>query len=161
MRLLAKVAIFYYISIGISSSFAQDCSELKTECEYYLCIEAKKKCGDKGYLKSFGYKYCSKFSNRQESYFSALSQHWIQKTKICLIDSIDILDPNLSCRSFKKAAFKQHTECYVSSGFCALPRKDKGKILKTIAFELLKPRTIISGVGIVKSCLSRREQGKQ
>jgi hypothetical protein len=155
MKLLTKVALLYCLTIGASLGFAQDCSMLKTECEYYLCIEAKKKCGPKGYLKSFGYKYCSKFSQRQEGEFSAMSQHWIQKTKICLIDSIDNLDPNLSCRSFKKAAFKQHTDCYVSSGFCSLRRKDKGKILRTIGFELLKPRTIISGVGIIRSCLSR------
>ena len=33
------------------------------DCTWYLkCLENKYQCGDKGYPKSFGYKYCAKFA---------------------------------------------------------------------------------------------------
>ena len=150
---ITTILLLYVSLTGTLLASVQSCDDLKTDCEYYLCIEAEKNCGAKGYLKSFGYRYCNKFTNIQNSHFSEESKSWINKTKNCLINSIDNLDQELSCKTFKRKAFEQHKYCYVSSGFCALDNTEKRKVIRTIGFSVLKPRTLKTGLAVIKSCL--------
>ena len=138
---------------NLSFAFVSSCSSLANDCEYYLCLETQKNCGERGYLKSFGYKYCQKFSNQPDHFFSSQTRRWVNNTKECLINSIETSQVDLDCKSFKKLAFKQHKKCYISSGYCSLPVKEKFKVLKVIGFELLKPRAIFTGIPVIRACL--------
>ncbi len=153
--LIATTCIF---QSKLAQANVDKCKELKTDCEYYLCIEAQKKCGSKGYLKSFGHKYCQRFEMRSDTYFSLSTQKWIQQTKNCLIKKIDSFSSEkTSCKELRVKAFSSHVSCYVDAGFCEIDKKEKKKIYKIIGAAKLQPRIIKAGLQIRKSCRSRRK----
>lgn len=129
-----------------------NCSHLKTSCEYYLCLETQKKCGSKGYLKSFGHAYCYKFENTVASSFSPKGRKWLKEVRECLIDELSQMNPKISCSKLKKQAFDSHIPCYKKTHFCRLSKYNKYQVMKSIASAIKDPKIISAGFEILKSC---------
>jgi hypothetical protein len=130
----------------------QDCNTLKTSCEYYLCVEAQKSCGDRGYLKSFGHNYCYKYENIITKNFSPKGKKWLKDVRECLIDELSKLDNNLTCREIKAQAFASHGPCYKKKKFCNLRKRDKYQLIKSLRREIKNPQILKAGIKIIRSC---------
>jgi hypothetical protein len=162
MKILTILILSFYTLVALSGSSDQvsvstepsniSCSKLKNSCEYYTCIEAKKQCGDFGYLKSFGHKYCQRFQDIISTKLSQNGRIWLQDVRSCLIDKLSKIDPQIGCYGLKNEAFKSHVPCYKKSGFCELKKWDKYHIIKTIKSELKNRQVLKSGLKILRSC---------
>jgi hypothetical protein len=115
-----------------------DCAEdaLRYEgcgaCEYYACREAEAQCGVDGYLLSYAYRYCNKFRLITEPKVSHEGQMWLRKIRRCLITTMDVGEPDIDCSSIDSEGYDSHTQCYIDTGFCALPLSDRAAVLATI-----------------------------
>jgi outer membrane protein OmpA-like peptidoglycan-associated protein len=114
----------------------EGCSHLVGSCDFYLCREKKHPCGDKGYYKGYGYKYCERFTKILEPIMSKEGKKWLQDTRLCLQKHIDTKIPlDTPCPEVKESAFDSHPFCYVYSGLCSLSPVEWGKILGVIDSE--------------------------
>lgn len=114
------------------SSTQEDCSDLIGSCDFYLCRERRHPCGEKGYYKGYGYKYCERFT-RLESRLSASGKDWLPKTRRCLQQHIDRNIPaDTPCPRVKQSAFDSHPDCYVLHGVCFLDPKEWYEIWNVI-----------------------------
>ncbi len=112
----------------------EDCGRLIGSCDFYLCRERQGHCGEKGYYKGYGYKYCERFS-RLEPRLSAPGRDWLRKTLRCLQVYIDSNVPmDARCSTVKQMAFNSHPDCYVRSGVCFL---DPGEL--ALIFSVIDP----------------------
>jgi hypothetical protein len=153
--MLKLVFILLFALVVKTQVFANSsCDNYLNDCQYYTCIEASKHCGKKGYLLSFGNKYCHKFANKSEK-FSLQGRLWMNQVRDCLIRQLDHLNPEVSCRKYKQAAIDQHGPCYINSGYCELPDKDKNVILKIIRDSLWKPTLFKAGITVLRQCARR------
>lgn len=146
MNILLLGLIFFSVS-----SYAGNCSEYKNDCEFYACITEEKHCAPRNYPLKFGKKYCLRYETRI-NFFSDQGKTWIEDVRKCLIHEMDIMDENLTCRQLKRKAFKTHVPCYVSSGICSLPLRDKKAILTTIWPSLKNARILANGLQVLKQC---------
>ncbi|MCB9092263.1 MAG: hypothetical protein H6621_00910 [Halobacteriovoraceae bacterium] len=134
------------------------CEEFKESCSYYLCVESQKKCGEKGYLQNFGYRYCQKFTEEKIHHFSDDGMRWALKTKECLLGNLENLyHSESSCSEIKKEAFKNHDECYVKSGFCELSFRDQWNATKIGLSGILKLNSWSAVFNLLHACRARRE----
>lgn len=133
-------------------ALANECIEMKDDCQYYLCVEAKKSCGDRGYLKAFGHKYCQDFKAVSSSMYSPRAMQWFGEVRSCLIRKITEMDKNLTCNELKNQAFKSHLPCYLETNFCDLRLLDKLNIVAVLKNELQNPAIIKLGLKIMHSC---------
>lgn len=110
----------------------EDCGDWIGNCEFYLCRERRHPCGDGGYYKGYGYKYCNRFSRLARS-LSAPGRDWVWKTLRCLHEHLDRNVPiDAPCQEVKKSAFDSHPDCYVRSGVCFLDVGEMKDIVETI-----------------------------
>ena len=116
-------------------------------CQYYICEEKIRNCGTRGYLISYGYKYCNLFTSKYYSRFSKIGQEWVSKTAYCLQSKINAFPDSLSCKRIRKEAMKGHLECHLESGYCNLSRKDKRLIFRIVARN---PRNWLIGLASLK-----------
>ncbi|PIK13651.1 hypothetical protein [Halobacteriovorax sp. JY17] len=144
------ILTIFLLMISMSSLHAS-CEELKSDCEYYSCVEEQRHCGDKGYLIGFGKKYCMKFSS-DEDYFSDEGKEWIQKVRECLIKNLDLPSIDMSCKKFKRAQIKSHVPCYMESGYCELSRSDRYAVKKVIFKSMWRPSLVWAGIKVIASC---------
>ncbi|MBT7611234.1 MAG: hypothetical protein HN576_15855 [Bacteriovoracaceae bacterium] len=145
--------LFSYTTLGFTQT---ECQQFANDCEYYSCVEEIKHCGKHGYLIGFGYKYCRKFSNKEQN-LSGEGQSWIVSVRACLIERLDNVEPDLSCKQYRQEAIEQHVPCYTKSGYCDLSKKDKKTIIKMIRGSLWKPSLFIAGVAVLKHCKDQRQ----
>ena len=129
-----------------------DCSTYKNSCEYYLCLETQKKCGENGYLKSFGHRYCQRYEKEITNQFSTEAKDWLINVRTCLIDELDSVSQALSCGQLKRYAINSHVKCYIKTKFCNIPRKDKITLLKSVADVPKEYQLLSSGIRILRSC---------
>jgi len=128
--ILVFVSSFSFAAEPSSYSQIMDFIEGRTEhnpCDYYLEQEEVFKCGDKGYLLSYGNFYCNRFLVRGYPRMTTSGQDFIVRTLSCLQETMekDLLNtPITSCPALKKMALEEHIECYLSSGFCHLKPHD-------------------------------------
>ena len=134
-----------------------DCSKQTNVCEYYTCLESQKSCGRFGYPTGFGKKYCLRFEKKEHK-FTEAGKLWVEKTRECLIDKLDELDEDVSCKKLKKSAFKQHVACYVDSGYCDLKKKDRRALVSTIRPSLWRGKVIRAGLKVKKICRKLRRE---
>lgn len=145
------------ILINFQKIKSQDCLPGE-DCRYYLCEEKNRNCGAKGYLISYGYKYCNLFTSKFYSRFSANGQEWVRKTAWCLQSQINALPDSLSCSTFKKEAMKGHIECHLESGYCNLLKKDKKLVIRIVARN---PKNWIIGLSYLKKIHKYCKQEKK
>ena len=121
-------------------------------CQYYSCVDADSglDCGDGGYFRGYGQKYCSRFSAITALRMSAEGELWMENVRRCLMRSMEGILPDADCANVKAEAFASHPPCYVESGLCSLPPADWLQIVATIApWDNDLRQVIISG----SSCL--------
>jgi outer membrane protein OmpA-like peptidoglycan-associated protein len=125
------------ISVVSSSSprVPEDCGDLIGSCDYYLCRERQHPCGEAGYYKGYGHKYCERFS-QLEPHLSAPGKDWVRRTLRCLQEHIDRNVPiDTPCPQVKKSAFDSHPDCYVRGGVCFLDPNEWLGILSVIDIQ--------------------------
>lgn len=148
---ISKLLVLF-IFIPALANGSTTCESLKSDCEYYSCMEANKKCGDTGYLKNFGHRYCLRFDDKKHR-FSEKGKLWLSRVKSCLIDEIVKLPDTTSCSNLKSAAFAQHVPCYLKTGFCSLSRLDKIRLYKTVLKDIWRYEIFSTGIEVRLSCL--------
>lgn len=139
---LVNLIVIYIHSVGSfradNSAFVNKCeNEAKSfSCEFYPdCLEKVYNCGQNGYPKGLGDKYCTR-SIANMNKFEKLGQEWIRKVVVCVKEKIidTITHPNnFDCKSLKVKALSIHPECYVNNGFCELiDYRNKNRFCNTI-----------------------------
>jgi hypothetical protein len=155
MKYLLKISLFFSVLITYNcqaNAKPQDCNQLKTSCEYYLCLESQKNCGEDGYLKAFGHSYCYKYKNVLTHKFSKKGQKWLTDVRECLISELANFESNISCSQIKKQAFASHTPCYKKTNFCDLRKRDKLQLIKSLQEDIVNPQILKAGIRVLKSC---------
>lgn len=113
MRIFLVCIISVFIYNGV---FACDLIPSTESCDFYLCLEENKNCGEDGYPIGYGNKYCNKFTNACSSDLSSESaSKWILGTKMCLQKELNnqyVL--SASCDGLYDFAFDTHPFCYTS-----------------------------------------------
>ncbi|KAF9891876.1 hypothetical protein FE257_002838 [Aspergillus nanangensis] len=101
---------------------------------YTECLEARYNCGPSGYPLDAGYKYCSKALEVQDT-LSPAGQTWVTDAMLCLEEKLIPLatqeEPG-TCAELNDYALSSHPDCYVKSGWCALPLNDWTTILDVV-----------------------------
>ncbi|MDP5220372.1 hypothetical protein Q5Y75_24600 [Ruegeria sp. 2205SS24-7] len=115
-------------------------TSLGDQCSFYdQCVEKVNSCGNDGYAKGYGLKYCRRFASNTS--LSEAGRKWRDATLICLQEELvgSVLFSEKSCHETKKIAFDSHPRCYVQNGsgisICDLTKEDYWEISKIIDFE--------------------------
>lgn len=148
---MLKYLIFFFVFYCFAVN-ANDCSHLKSDCEYYLCLEKNKQCGSYGYPQNFGFKYCSIYEKYVFPRMTDLGQQWLSDVKRCLIRKIDEFPQEQTCGQLKHNAIQSHYECYYEANFCKLNKREKFLVIKTVKRELKSFRMLRLGMRILRSC---------
>ena len=143
--------MIFFLLFSLQAYGDSGCQEFLGDCEYYSCIEGQKRCGKRGYPLGFGKKYCSRFGNLSEQ-LSEEGQLWMETVRNCLIEKLETVSLEATCREFKREAISQHVPCYVNSGYCELSKKDKKIVLKTIRKSLWRPTLFVAGIRVIHLC---------
>ena len=135
-----KFFIFlFFISLNVSADFSENCprQSIPNTCVFYeKCLEEKNTCGIEGYPLGYGLKYCNEFNGME---LSENGEKWIEQTMLCLQNELaPYAEEKTSCEVIKNEAFNTHVFCYVNSGFCELPAKDKLIIGTTNLWTVVK-----------------------
>ena len=121
--------IWCFISLSANADFSESCprQSIPNTCVFYdKCLEEKNECGLQGYPIDYGLKYCNEFNSME---LSKEGKKWIEQTMLCLQNElVPYAQTKTSCGTIKNEAFNSHVTCYVNSGFCKLPLKDKAII---------------------------------
>ena len=154
MKVLSIILFTIILSANAwtAEQIIKNCSELQDSCEYYLCIENQKQCGNAGYLKSFGHKYCHRFEKYTSNSISDHGKKWLDAVRSCLIREMTQMDPNLSCNQLKRQAFNTHYACYVETKFCNLSYLDKYKIIRAVGRGFRNSQVLRTGIRVLRSC---------
>jgi hypothetical protein len=128
------------------------CEGLIGNCEYYRCRESIQPCGEDGYFIHFGYRYCKQFFTELSPNVSEREQQWLERVGACLQRKVDEIPIYQSCSNTEDAAIYSHTECYVQTGFCAMPYSLRFRLLGIVYEELKDKRMIETLMNIIKRC---------
>ena len=152
-----QIVISLFISMNFSFPLRSEINcELSTDrCNYYLCHELKKTCGNSGYSIDFGYRYCLKYQKDEK--YTSQGKDWLAVVRECLQSELNALSDDLSCKETRSQAVKSHYGCYIDAGFCSLPLSDQRRIIRTAGFKLLDPEVFLSGLQIIKTCYQSGE----
>ena len=129
--------VFFSLFIFLSSSTAlAACYSDIESCAVYPCLAEELRCSPKNYLLRFGERYCQQFLKPEvRKAFSAKGRKTVDQIRLCLQEEL-VNDSRLICRNSKALAQEHHFDCYLSSGFCELSLRDKGRIVRQIYKEL-------------------------
>ena len=155
------------IILLLGSAFSIDYSKAKEsafkdkDCSFYSnFLEAKFKCGPKGYPIGYGYKYCNRFLEKYEI-FTSSAQRWVSGTLLCLKKQLlvpliyhDERDKK-SCDLINEEAFKSHVNCYIENHFCEELKKNKLRFMIDL-LQVYKIKDFFSTIAVkqVKSVLA-------
>ncbi|RMJ25355.1 hypothetical protein PHISP_03797 [Aspergillus sp. HF37] len=88
----------------------------------------------------YGYKYCEKFQE-ERARLSDAGQEWMVDVMLCLqrklISQATGTSNITTCAELKDYAFSTHSQCYVDSGFCALPPTDWLAVIEIVSLETM------------------------
>ncbi len=136
----------------------QQCERLIGTCEFYLCEEAKYHCGSEGYLVNFAHHYCTKSLNGLfQKMETQEGRSWTISTVQCLQEKMQVQNSRIegasrNCELIQKKAMASHPDCYVQSGFCELPLRDKLHIFTTVKKEALKKTFLPQVIQTLNRC---------
>ena len=121
-----------------------------SECDEYLEVSHQLRCSERGYLRTFGHRYCREFIER-DSEFSPSGRKVLARIRSCLLEKIST-DPSLTCRNVKSRAEDHHVECYLSSGYCDMYLADQLKIAEIVWQEMIDPGFKDASLRILEGC---------
>ncbi|XP_078661295.1 uncharacterized protein LOC144905483 [Branchiostoma floridae x Branchiostoma belcheri] len=100
---------------------------LDGNCDFYTgCLEAKYRCGAKGYPVGYGHRYCTRF-NTYYDYLNDEGKAWLHDVRKCLTKALVSLykSNSFSCNEVKTSAFASQPTCYTQSDkFCKVFRSE-------------------------------------
>lgn len=110
-------------------------------CTFYsVCLESRYHCGPSGYPLAYGYKYCEEFQE-ERARLSDAGQEWMVDVMLCLqrklVPQATGMTNITTCAELEDYAFSTHPQCYVDSGFCALPPTDWIAVIEIVSLETL------------------------
>lgn len=130
---------FRAVQISMSSQPAEPeevCRDSLGTCEYYLCRDRKHPCGDRGYYRGFGHKYCNRFTNDTRPRMTTTGQEWLDCVRNCLQEHLEQnVAVDADCGDAKASAIASHARCYVQCGLCSLPPGDLTRIQDAVDSE--------------------------
>ncbi|CAF0844940.1 unnamed protein product [Didymodactylos carnosus] len=91
-------------------------------CEYYQCFEERFPCGEKYWMKVWGYKYCERLTKHLQN-FDSVGQRLVLHIKKCLFKKFSnarYYNMNeINCNQLKTSAYRLLYECYTENRlFC-------------------------------------------
>ena len=123
-------------------------------CEMYSCLESEHDldCGQRGYFRGYGKKYCERFSAITGEFMSDAGRLWLADVRECLLGEVErILEKTSACSGIRQEAFDSHPQCYIDSGLCSLPPGDWAHIVATISpWDNDLKQVILSGAGCLQ-----------
>jgi hypothetical protein len=131
---------------------ATECAPYVGSCEYYRCREAIQPCGEKGYFMRFGYRYCTTFLTKLKPRVAPRQQDWLERVGTCLQQKVEEIPVITSCTLAKNLAIDSHVDCYMKTGFCAMPFSLKLKLLGIVYPELEHSRMRTVFLDILARC---------
>ena len=127
-------------------------------CEMYSCLESEKAldCGERGYFRGYGKKYCERFSAITGEFMSDAGRVWLANVRSCLLSEVErIIEKTSACSGIRQEAFDSHPQCYIDSGLCSLPPGDWAHIVATISpWDNDLKQVILSGAGCMQEWLN-------
>jgi hypothetical protein len=97
---------------------ATPAAPLLGKCEYYSALSQSLGCASRGYLLSFGRRYCEEFV-LEEPFYSPAGRKVLDSIRLCLQTTLEQA-PVLTCANVEMLAAQSHVDCYVAAGFCRL-----------------------------------------
>lgn len=146
-----KTFFFTLILFALTAS-AEDCAQYIGSCQYYLCREKEHACGNKGYYLGFAYKYCRESKTKLVRHMSEDGKAWSQRVALCLQNSVEQIPYDDNCTDAKQTAYREHSRCYLDSGYCDLNKKDQLNVLWFVKQELYQPQVLKQGLSILNEC---------
>lgn len=140
-------------SVGAEMKGVANCEISTSDCEYYLCQESHRQCGDEGYLISFGHKYCDQFLHLSPYEFGPQGNTWLKNVRSCLIHKLSLYSDEVTCKEILRSSFQDHVPCYLETGFCHLPLKDQIRVARHIYPEIVSSRIVAAGIKVFRGCL--------
>lgn len=156
---LLLLLTFQVSAFGYSEMTPYDgCVPSEYSCEFYKCEEEKRNCGAKGYPLNFGYRFCKKFLDGNNSSFTGRGQKWLYEVRECLQKKMQEISYGSTCDEVANDAFEAHIPCYYETGFCYLSMADKVKVFYRLKASFVKAKVIMSGISVLKGCFTPEEQ---
>lgn len=143
---------FILLQLFIIGTAYASCTVSAESCDFYLCQENLRHCGEDGYPLAFGYRHCQAFLEDQ-SQFNLRTQDWLQNVRVNLMQKTAILPLDISCDDFAAQAFAIHVPAYEETGFCQLSFVNKIRISRYFRELFLDSRFLRTVVRIERSCL--------
>ncbi len=137
--ILMHSLLFLILSFNAHAAAKNSCASTIGSCDYYLCRESMKSCGDEGYNLRFGYKYCDNFMNEVIRKLSPHGQQWMPKVAACLQEKMEKISLKNSCEKIETLAIQSHSSCYQKTGWCELSWDDQWEVMKTMLPVSLNP----------------------
>jgi hypothetical protein len=111
-------------------------------------------CGSSGYLIHFGHRFCNGFVTKNSS-FSPAGQQAMYKIRHCLLDTLAAAKEKFTCDKVKRAGIDSHLGCYMSSGFCQMPIRDKMEVYYLLKTQAFSWDAILNSLSISDGCRSQ------
>lgn len=161
-KILFSLACGFFLNAHALNILEQvELSPKAESCDFYLLAEIKHKCAAYGafYFSSYGYRYCMSFLSAKDSWPEPV-QTWVAKTARCLQEhlfqtQINNSNPADFCPILEKEAFKSHSHCYESQGFCKLSLYQQGLVVRHITdlnLVLTARKTIPEALRLALDC---------
>ena len=159
IRFISVIAMSFLAQLFSLNLQASPCLITKNDCSFYLCQDEWRGCSQgvagepkESYLVDFGHHYCQKFLDLEKGLFSSSGELWLSEVRQCLMEKMEELPENISCKSIKRKSNGHHFNCYYETGFCDLPFKDKRQLMNFIKPELKRLDVLLSGLGVIFAC---------
>ena len=108
-------------------------------------------CGQNGYLVAFGNRFCNVFVTKNTS-FTPAGQKAMYNIRHCLIEGLEKTRNQLTCDKVKRVGINSHYGCYMQSGFCQMPVRDKMMVYYLLKSQALTMDAISNGFSINGGC---------
>lgn len=153
---MTKLSFLLFFLASTVASASTVCESSKNSCEYYLCREKANPCGPKGYFIGFGYRYCYASREKFADKMTENGKVWLVNVAQCLRDKTELAPIETACDRIKSTVVNSHSDCYLKTGFCDLPKSDRLKVIELVSREVTDPEVLKQGLDILSHCSKTR-----
>lgn len=138
-------------ALAVPAAARTACETEIGSCSYYACVSDHLGCGEKGYFRRFGLKYCRRFEKREPAY-SGAGRLFLRRVRPCLQAELEN-ETDLACANAEERAGRHHVRCYLENGYCDLPPADQARLQRTIFVDILsRPALWLAAHEISRAC---------
>ena len=149
MKLLLFILAVQFF--GSNLAFASVCESEIGSCRYYQCRSQELGCVGRNYIDNFGAKYCNRYM-KFEFLFRSPSRWVLHEIRTCLTQAYE---SNNTCNPPWSEVAREHSECYIQSGFCKLSKPEQAKIVGLLFTQLHRKALRQAGFDILNQCARR------